>query len=65
MIEQIRGFFKDTRGDAVTWTVIIIIGVIIGVTMYMHVKGSPGGLGEGITSAGSNAATGISGVSVQ
>jgi hypothetical protein len=58
-------FGRDTRGDAVTWTVLIIIGVVIAVIVFTHVKGNPGNLGDAITNAGSNAATGLNSVTVQ
>lgn len=39
MLQSVKIFLKDEGGDAVTWLVVIIIGVIISVTIWKYIGG--------------------------
>lgn len=54
MLKWVKQFFKDEKGDAVTWLVLIIIGVVIAVTVWKYIGG-------GIKNAAKNMGDALSG----
>lgn len=54
VLKIIKRFVKDERGDAVTWLVLIIIGVILSVTIWKY-------LGGGIKNAAQDMGNALSG----
>lgn len=54
MLQFFKGFVDDESGDAVTWLVVIIIGVMISVTIWKY-------LGGGIKNAAQNMGNALSG----
>jgi hypothetical protein len=65
LLKTIVSFMRNEQGDSVTWIVLIIIGVVIGVSAYAKFKGAPGDVGDSITNAGTNAADGLDEVVIQ
>lgn len=54
MLKKAADFLLDEKGDAVTWVVLIIIGVIIAVTVWKY-------LGNGIKNAAQSMGDALSG----
>jgi hypothetical protein len=61
----LKHFLKGDRGEAVTWIVLVIIGVILAVAAFLKFKSSPGNVGNEISGAANNAASGLNSVRIQ
>lgn len=59
LMNGIVSFVKEENGETVNWLVVILISIVLAIAIYLGLKNAPGGIGEGIESAGETAKEGL------